>query len=117
MSSNTNEYNKAYYESNRKKRIAQIRVSREAQRERNRNSLREYLQNSLCADCGNVDWRVLQLDHVGKDKKLEVTLMVSRGYKWDTIQKEIAKCEVVCANCHIIRTGSRGNWWRFHKPE
>jgi len=32
---------------------------------------------------------------------------------WEKIEAEIAKCEVVCANCHAIRSASRG--WHKRK--
>lgn len=51
---------------------------------------------------------VLEFDHIAS-KRTNVTTLVWRGAAWPTIEKEIAKCEVRCANCHRIRTArSRG---------
>jgi hypothetical protein len=33
--------------------------------------------------------------------------MIHDGFSWKAIKKEIEKCEVVCANCHRIRTHDR----------
>jgi hypothetical protein len=33
--------------------------------------------------------------------------MIHDGFSWAAIKKEILKCEVVCANCHRIRTYDR----------
>jgi hypothetical protein len=33
--------------------------------------------------------------------------MIHDGFSWKAIMKEIQKCEVVCANCHRIRTYAR----------
>jgi hypothetical protein len=33
--------------------------------------------------------------------------MIHDGFSWAAIKKEIAKCEVVCANCHRVRTHIR----------
>jgi hypothetical protein len=33
--------------------------------------------------------------------------MIHDGFSWAAIKKEISKCEVVCANCHRIRTHKR----------
>jgi hypothetical protein len=59
-----------------------------------------------CADCG--DWYppvCMDFDHVRGVKVRGVGLMVS--YSRDKILAEIAKCEVVCANCHRLRTYAR----------
>jgi hypothetical protein len=80
----------------------------------NRQLLYEYLTLHPCVDCGNNDPRVLEFDHVRGAKVDEVTRMVSNRASWNTIEREIAKCEVRCANCHRIKTSERGGWWRFH---
>ena len=62
-------------------------------------------------DCGyNLHPRALQYDHV-RDIKL---FNISDGWRYPLSKRmeEIAKCEVVCANCHAIRTSERNqhNW-------
>lgn len=69
------------------------------------------LQQSCCTDCKNDDWRVLQFDHIS-DKHRDIAKMVSEGYSLKTIQQEIDKCEIRCANCHMLVTAERGNFWR-----
>ena len=60
-----------------------------------------------CVDCGyNKHPAALDFDHrPGVDKKFELALGANRSLK--AIQQEIAKCDVVCANCHRIRTVNR----------
>lgn len=58
-----------------------------------------------CADCGISDWRVLDFDHLG-GKVANIADLVQR-YSWERILQETEKCEVVCANCHRIRTHAR----------
>jgi hypothetical protein len=77
-------YNKQQY----KKKLAQIK------------------EKSGCADCGNKNPIVLDFDHL-KDKKYNISRMIHDGFSWKAILKEIEKCEVVCANCHRIRTHFR----------
>lgn len=62
---------------------------------------------SGCVDCGYNDHAVaLDFDHLpGTEKSYTVSKMTSR--RWETVAAEIAKCEVVCANCHRVRTHSR----------
>lgn len=66
----------------------------------------EIKQSSGCVDCGETNPIVLDFDHL-KDKKYNVSRMIHDGFSWKAIRKEIDKCEVVCANCHRIRTHSR----------
>ena len=60
-----------------------------------------------CMDCKkSYPYYVMQFDHLG-DKKYNVAWMVSRGYTIASIAEEIAKCDLVCANCHAERTHQR----------
>jgi hypothetical protein len=60
-----------------------------------------------CADCGvRYEPWVMQFDHRdGTKKKFLVSRMIHRGRK--TILEEVAKCDIVCANCHRERTYQR----------
>jgi hypothetical protein len=61
--------------------------------------------NAGCADCGyNKHPHALDFDHLD-NKKFSIATSLSR--KVETILEEIEKCEVVCANCHRIRTATR----------
>jgi hypothetical protein len=63
---------------------------------------------SGCKDCGyNGSADALQFDHLpGFTKLADVSDLTSRGKRKRAMQ-EIAKCEVVCANCHAVRTCNR----------
>lgn len=55
-------------------------------------------------DCGqSYPSYVMDLDHRG-DKVRNVARMVSLGLGEATVLAEIAKCDVVCSNCHRLRT-------------
>jgi len=81
-----------------------------------------HLQSHPCLDCGEADPAVLEFDHVGQ-KKGCISALILEGADTDLIDSEIAQCEVVCANCHRIRTARRANWlradpeWRERLPE
>jgi len=62
------------------------------------------LLGNKCKDCGLSDRRVLQFDHL-RDKKFNISKYLSSG--WPNLEKELEKCELVCANCHAIRTDER----------
>jgi 5-methylcytosine-specific restriction endonuclease McrA len=53
-----------------------------------------------CSRCGyNKCLAALEFHHINDDKKQNVSwLVMNRGI--DTIKKEIAKCILLCANCH-----------------
>jgi hypothetical protein len=64
-----------------------------------------------CADCGYKDHpEALVFDHLpGSVKLLNVSQMSPRFRRREKLEAEVAKCEVVCANCHAVRTASRRN--------
>lgn len=82
-----------------------------------RKLIAEYLQEHPCVDCGEDDIVVLEFDHVEDGKVSDISQMISRGIGWATILKEIAKCEVVCANDHRRRTARRGGHYRWSLGE
>ena len=61
-----------------------------------------------CADCGvQYPYCAMQFDHVRGTKDFDVSRGPARGFSIKRIQAEIEKCDVVCANCHAIRTHER----------
>jgi hypothetical protein len=61
-----------------------------------------------CVDCGYAAHpAALDFDHTTDEKVTNIAALVSRNAKWETILAEIEKCEVVCSNCHRIRTVER----------
>jgi hypothetical protein len=70
----------------------------------------EFLKNHPCVDCGESDLIVLEFDHL-TDKSFAVAYGI-RNCNWDSVLAEIAKCDVVCANCHGRRTAQRRGYLR-----
>jgi hypothetical protein len=104
------ECNKAYHYANWDRHMAQIRRRKKRQVALNRAFVAEYLRSHPCVDCGETDIVVLEFDHL-RDKLGNISAMV-RASNVARIEAEIAKCEVVCANCHRRRTAQRGGWYR-----
>jgi len=96
-----NAYYKLYYAEHR---LAKFESNRK-HRARNRALLAE-LKADPCTDCGNTfPSCAMDYDHVSDDKAVNVGNMMQSS--WKTILKEVAKCELVCSNCHRIRTETR----------
>jgi hypothetical protein len=80
---------------------------------RNR-ALVEGLKARPCADCG-VPYPpcVMDFDHLPQFKKRSaISNMMSSKFSEKAILAEAAKCEVVCSNCHRIRTAARSHQGR-----
>lgn len=107
-----------YYYAHQKRIQAQLRryaldhkpLMREirARGRRRRYALVVRAKSKPCMDCGQsfIPF-VMDLDHV-RGKKL-FALSACRTRPISAVQKEIAKCDTVCSNCHRIRTWNRTN--------
>lgn len=83
-----------------------------ARTHRNRQQYFSYLKQQACIDCSIKDPIVLTHDHRNpKNKHNKVSAMIDSN-SWTKIQEEIAKCDVVCANCHARRTAKMQGWYR-----
>ena len=75
-------------------------------KQQDKKNLADIKRASGCVDCRENNHIVLDFDHL-RDKKYNISRMIHDGFSWKAILKEIQKCEVVCANCHRIRTYDR----------
>ena len=73
-----------------------------------------YLSTHPCTSCGEDDPVVLEFHHVG-GKDMAISQLVTGGYSIETIQAEINKCTVLCANCHRRLTMDERGWFRGRK--
>ena len=101
------EYRRSHYEQNRQKYIDKAAAWRKAEKIK----FFQWLSQHSCVDCGNSDIRVLQFDHLG-DKAFNVSEKVG-VLGFDAIMDEVSKCDIVCANCHAIRTAERQQFYSF----
>lgn len=79
-----------------------------------REKLKSYideLKNQPCTDCGQTyPSYVMDFDHLdGYTKHKNVADLIGERTSIRVIRNELAKCELVCANCHRIRTHTRRN--------
>jgi hypothetical protein len=77
-------------------------------RRRKHDKIRAYVADlkskTPCKDCGKIYHpAVMEFDHLGEKK-----FTISKTCRtWKSLFNEMEKCELVCANCHRLRTVSR----------
>lgn len=107
------EHNKKWREQHEAEWIKHYRADGSAYRCRVRRQQKEYtawlasikLENG-CIDCGYKDHpAAMEFDHVRGEKLFQLACGQGRSKK--VLLAEIAKCDVVCSNCHHIRTYER----------
>lgn len=95
-------YGKAYREAHRETR----RVYQAAYNRAYRKGLRAILieaKSRPCMDCGaSYPYYVMDFDHVRGTKAFNISRTV--GQSPESLRAEIAKCDLVCSNCHRLRT-------------
>jgi hypothetical protein len=65
------------------------------------------VKNKPCLDCQQTfPACCMDFDHVRGIKKYTISRMV--GMSEELIKNELTKCDLVCSNCHRIRTQKRG---------
>jgi hypothetical protein len=100
------------YQSDPNRRLTIVKRN-ERLRIRNQTEIENYLEGKSCVDCGITNKVVLTFDH-RENKRGTVSDMVLHGYSLNTIYEEIAKCDIRCFNCHMIKDSKRrgGLKWR-----
>ena len=74
----------------------------------------EVLQNIQCETCGESDPAVLDFAHIDPStKKANVSELITKGYPKKTILEEVAKCKVLCSNCHRRETAKEQGWYSY----
>lgn len=99
------EYLKAYRVTPRGKEIAK-RSGRKC-RDKKLQRVRA-LKNKPCLDCGGMFHpEAMEFDHRDGEIKSFSVATFARNVGDDLFYKEVAKCDLVCANCHRVRTARR----------
>jgi hypothetical protein len=99
------DYHHEHYVANRAAYIENALQRKRALGEERTRYLIDYFAANPCVDCGERDPVVLEFDHLG-DKSFTIGAGL-RYRNWQSLLDEIAKCDVVCANCHRRRTARR----------
>ena len=103
-------YKREHYAANRRRYIDLAKQRKRVTAQERATLLREFFRSHPCVDCGEADPVVLEFDHLG-DKVFTISQGL-RDRSWQHVVDEMAKCDVVCANCHRRRTARRGRYAR-----
>ena len=97
-------YDRDYHARNRERLVALAKKRQQRLLEWHR----QLKSTTPCADCGGYfHFAAMAWDHLpGTDKVAEVSTLLRKGSS-RKLRDEIAKCELVCANCHALRSYSR----------
>jgi len=96
-------YQKEHYRKNRADYISKAASYKETIKDR----IREIKSSTPCVDCGNrYHFSQMDFDHLDEDDK-SFALSRSMDHSWRAIEQEMAKCDLLCANCHRLRTFKR----------
>ena len=71
--------------------------------------LKETKENTPCKDCGQYyRYYVMHFDHLPEfEKKFNIGRFKEFTGSLDVVKEEVAKCDLVCGNCHAERTHRR----------
>ena len=85
-----------------------------AQKAKRNRALVELAKAGGCVDCGLDEPDILEFDHVPErgEKLRDIGPMVASGAGVAVLLAELAKCDVVCPNCHRRRTNVRRQFGR-----
>ena len=97
-------YDADYYRRTRERRLAQKQALRAAMVA----WYQDIKSRTPCADCGGYfHHAAMACDHLPGTVKIDDVSSLARRYSWKAMLAEIAKCELVCANCHAVRSFRR----------
>jgi hypothetical protein len=93
-------YQKKWYQLNRRENTLRAKVNRKKRAPLLRAQV--YAEfGGRCQTCGDDRWPVLVFHHLG-GKEASVPRLITQGYSLKFIMKEARKCQLLCANCHIM---------------
>lgn len=89
-------YMRSWYQNNKSTHIAYVR-----NRDRKIEAwLKEYKLSLSCLSCGETHPACLEFHHINPQEKKFTIGRQERRVSLKSLQEEIAKCRVLCANCH-----------------
>tara|TARA_R100000808_G_C2145995_1_gene153866 strand:+ start:1922 stop:2380 length:459 start_codon:yes stop_codon:yes gene_type:complete len=114
----TNEYSRKHYQNNREVYKRRVKKSTERYKKYGRKLIYEFKLSNPCTTCGESNPVVLEFHHLDpKTKRDDISNMATHGYSAKSIEEEIEKCIILCANCHRKKTAKQQNWHSHKQNE
>lgn len=110
---NNKDYFRQYYVDNKERQKEDRRLIRDKNRKLARDFVKAYLIEHPCMNCGEKDILTLEFDHRDPSTKTyTIRKMIEDRRNSSAIAEEIAKCDVLCGNCHRRRTAAQFGSYR-----
>lgn len=103
-----------WYQKNKATHHARCRIITIRKRREIRAWLNELKRDKSCVRCGFNHPAALDFHHTRHDKEFNVGDVLRDGYSKERIEKGLAKCELICANCHRIEHHGVVAQWEEH---
>lgn len=101
-------YVKEHYSNNKQKYVSRARITNKKAIIRNREWLCLYKKDKPCVDCGIIYHPcAMDFDHITDDKIANVSRIMNNSNSIAAMEFEMSKCDLICSNCHRIRTYKR----------
>jgi ribosomal protein L37AE/L43A len=101
-------YTRWHYRANKASYVARSRRRNLEVRAAVRAIIAAHTATHPCVDCGEDDQVVLEFDHrPGETKRFNIGDAARRCFSVASVEAEIAKCDIRCANCHRRMTHRR----------
>lgn len=103
---------RGFYRMTPEMKVSQKSRYRKGKTARVKDFVSTFLIGQKCLTCPESRLVCLQFDHRDpKTKEFEIAKALKGSISLERIKAEIAKCDIVCANCHLVRTAAQfGNW-------